>query len=114
MEKENNEKYESNEDKPTELIEADNQEGVQNNTPSSSDNGSMGFIIGAIGGSFGLFMAFKAWRAKKALKKEREKNKAYMEEIKKHQAEIAAIKGRKQREEYKSMLWEELMSKKEE
>lgn len=107
-------KYNLPEDEPTDSIENENQDDIQGDISTTSNNGLMGYIIGAIGGSFGLFMAFKAWRAKKALKKEREKNKDYMEEIKKHQAEINELNTDKEREDYKNRLWEELMSKKEE
>ena len=107
-------KYNLPEDKPTDSIENENQDDIQGDISTTSNNGLMGFIIGAIGGGFGVIMTFKAWRAKRALKKEREKNKDYQELLMKHHAGIAALNTDKEREDYKNRLWEELMSKKEE
>ena len=52
-------------------------------------------------------------KTRKKLNKERDKNKLYQEALKKHQAEISALKTDLEREEYKNRLWEELKSKRE-
>ena len=59
-------------------------------------------------------MGIKAWISGRALKKEREKNALYQEAIRKHQAEINALKNDREREEYKNRLWEELKARSEE
>ena len=52
-------------------------------------------------------------RVSRSRKKEREKNKLYQEALKKHQAQINALKSAREREEYKDRLWEALMSQRE-
>ena len=42
------------------------------------------------------------------------KNALYQEAIRKHQAEINALKNDREREEYKNRLWEELKARSEE
>lgn len=41
---------------------------------------------------------------------ERKKNKLFQEALRKHQAEIDALKNLKEREEYKNQLWKEIMN----
>ena len=72
---------------------------------------------GIIGFLSSIVMGIKTWKTKRklkkaniALEKEREKNKLYQEALKKHQAEINALKDDLEREEYKNRLWEELKS----
>lgn len=83
-------------------------------TSEGLDVGQVGIAAGIIGGLFGIGMAIKAWITSRALKKEREKNALYQEAIRKHQAEINALKNDREREEYKSRLWEELKARSEE
>ena len=78
------------------------------------DAGQVGIWVGIGGFLFGLGMGLKAWISGRALKKEREKNALYQEAIRKHQAEINALKNDREREEYKNRLWEELKARAEE
>lgn len=91
----------------------DNNE-LDNVEPESSglDAGQAGLITGSIG--FGIVMGIVAWWTKRQLKKEREKNALYQEAIRKHQAEINALKNNKEREEYKNRLYKELIRQSEE
>ncbi len=50
-------------------------------------------------------------RVRKSRNQEREKNVLYQEAIKKHQAEINALKSDIEREAYKNRLWEELQAR---
>lgn len=50
-------------------------------------------------------------RVRKSRNQEREKNVLYQEAIKKHQAEINALKSDIEREEYKNRLWAELQAR---
>lgn len=52
--------------------------------------------------------------SKKELSNEREKNRAFQEILKKHQAEINSLKSTIEREKYKNKLWEEFLSPSEE
>lgn len=61
----------------------------------------------------GIFVADDI-RVRKSRNKEREKNVLYQEAIKKHQAEINALKNDIEREEYKNRLWAELQARMEE
>ena len=67
-----------------------------------------GILIGIGGLLFGVGMGIKSWITSRKLKKEREKNKLYQEAIRKHQAEIDALKNDREREAYKEQLWEAL------
>ena len=78
------------------------------------DAGQVGIWVGIGGFLFGIGMGLKARRTGRALKKEREKNVFYQEAIRKHQAEINALKNDREREEYKNRLWEELKARAEE
>lgn len=78
------------------------------------DAGQVGLWVGVGGFLFGIGMGIKAWISRRALKKEREKNALYQEAIRKHQAEINALKNDREREEYKNRLWEELKARSEE
>ena len=83
-------------------------------TSEGLDAGQVGIWVGIGGFLFGLGMGLKAWISGRALKKEREKNVFYQEAIRKHQAEINALKNDREREEYKNRLWEELKARAEE
>lgn len=83
-------------------------------TSEGLDAGQVGIWVGIGGFLFGIGMGIKAWISGRALKKEREKNALYQEAIRKHQAEINALKNDRQREEYKNRLWEELKARSEE
>lgn len=76
--------------------------------------GEIGIVFGIIGILSGVGMGIKARINGRALRKEREKNLLYQEIIRKHQAEIDALKNFKEREDYKNRLWEELKSQSEE
>lgn len=76
--------------------------------------GQVGLWVGVGGFLFGIGMGIKAWISRRALKKEREKNALYQKAIRKHQAEINALKNDREREEYKNRLWEELKARSEE
>ena len=78
------------------------------------DAGQVGIWVGIGGFLFGIGMGIKAWITSRSLKKEREKNALYQEAIRKHQAEINALKNDREREEYKNRLWEELKARSEE
>lgn len=93
----------------------DNNE-VENDKQKSEglDKGKVGIAAGFLGVLFGLLMAIKAWITSRALKKEQEKSALFQEVIRRHQAEINALKNYKEREEYKNRLWEELKTKSEE
>lgn len=78
------------------------------------DAGQVGLWVGVGGFLFGIGMGIKAWISRRVLKKEREKNALYQEAIRKHQAEINALKNDREREEYKNRLWEELKARSEE
>lgn len=78
------------------------------------DAGQVGIWVGIGGFLFGIGMGLKDWISGRALKKEREKNVFYQEAIRKHQAEINALKNDREREEYKNRLWEELKARAEE
>lgn len=67
----------------------------------NKETGIIAFLT-FLAGVFGI----TAWIKDRALRKEREKNKLYQEIIRKHQAEIDALKNAKEREEYKNKLWE--------
>ena len=75
-------------------------------TSEGLDAGQVGIWVGIGGFLFGIGMGIKAWISGRALKKEREKNALYQEAIRKHQAEINALKNDREREEYKNRLWE--------
>ena len=83
-------------------------------TSEGLDGGQVGIWVGIGGFLFGIGMGLKAWISGRALKKEREKNVFYQEAIRKHQAEINALKNDREREEYKNRLWEELKARAEE
>lgn len=83
-------------------------------TSEGLDAGQVGIWVGIGGFLFGIGMGLKAWISGRALKKEREKNVFYQEAIRKHQAEINALKNDREREEYKNRLWEELRARAEE
>ena len=83
-------------------------------TSEGLDAGQVGIWVGIGGFLFGIVMGIKAWISGRALKKEREKNALYQEAIRKHQAEINALKNDREREEYKNRLWEELKARSEE
>ncbi len=83
-------------------------------TSEGLDAGQVGIWVGIGGFLFGIGMEIKAWISGRALKKEREKNALYQEAIRKHQAEINALKNDREREEYKDRLWEELTARSEE
>ncbi len=83
-------------------------------TSEGLDAGQVGIWVGLGGFLFGIGMGLKAWISGRALKKEREKNVFYQEAIRKHQAEINALKNDREREEYKNRLWEELKARAEE
>ena len=80
-------------------------------TSEGLDAGQVGIWVGIGGFLFGIGMGLKAWISGRALKKEREKNALYQEAIRKHQAEINALKNDREREEYKNHLWEELKAR---
>lgn len=83
-------------------------------TSEGLDAGQVDIWVGIGGFLFGIGMGIKAWISGRALKKEREKNALYQEAIRKHQAEINALKNDREREEYKNRLWEELKARSEE
>ena len=83
-------------------------------TSEGLDAGQVGIWVGIGGFLFGIGMGLKDWISGRALKKEREKNVFYQEAIRKHQAEINALKNYREREEYKNRLWEELKARAEE
>ena len=83
-------------------------------TSEGLDAGQVGIWVGIGGFLFGIGMGLKDWISGRALKKEREKNVFYQEAIRKHQAEINALKNDREREEYKNRLWEELKARAEE
>lgn len=83
-------------------------------TSEGLDAGQVGIWVGIGGFLFGIGMGIKAWISGRTLKKEREKNALYQEAIRKHQAEINALKNDREREEYKNRLWEELKARSEE
>ena len=83
-------------------------------TSEGLDAGQVGIWVGIGGFLFGIGMGIKAWISGRALKKERENNALYKEAIRKHQAEINALKNDREREEYKNRLWEELKARSEE
>lgn len=70
---------------------------------------------GKIGLAVASVIAFDDLRIRTTREQEREQNREkdllYQEALKKHQAEIDALKTDIEREEYKNRLWEELMSK---
>lgn len=112
----NKSEYDNSEDKatPDELSE-DNFENEQDN--SLPDVAKISIIVAIFSFITSIGMGIKTWKSKRALKKanialekEREKNKLYQEALKKHQAEINALKDDLEREEYKNQLWEELKS----
>lgn len=78
------------------------------------NTGEVGIVFGIISILFGGGMGIRAWINGRALRKEKEKNLLYQEVIRKHQAEIDALKNFKEREDYKNRLWEELNSQSEE
>lgn len=78
------------------------------------DAGQIGAGVGILGLVFGIGMGIKAWCDRRALKKEREKNKLYQEAIRKHQAEINELKSEKERRAYRDRLWELLQAETEE
>lgn len=80
-------------------------------TSEGLDAGQVGIWVGIGGFLFGIGMGLKDWISGRALKKEREKNVFYQEAIRKHQAEINALKNDREREEYKNRLWEELKAR---
>ena len=73
-----------------------------------SDKIVIGFCIGAT--IVTIIMGIKAWRIDKAFKTETEKNLQYQEIIRKHQAEIDAVKNDMEREVYKKRLWNAIMA----
>ena len=83
-------------------------------TSEGLDAGQVGIWVGIGGFLFGIGMGIKAWISGRALKNEREKNALCQEAIRKHQAEINALKNDREREEYKNRLWEELKARSEE
>ena len=83
-------------------------------TSEGLDAGQVGIWVGIGGFLFGIGMGLKDWISGRALKKEREKNVFYQAAIRKHQAEINALKNDREREEYKNRLWEELKARAEE
>jgi hypothetical protein len=88
---------------------SESQEG--NTTDNNNDIFKAPFAVAiTIAGILGI----DAWISRRALKKEREKNKLFQEALKKHQAEINALKKAKKRREYMDKLWEEIKSKSEE
>ena len=60
-----------------------------------------------------LFLGADNLLVRKSRNQEREKNVLYLDALKKHQAEINALKSDLEREEYKNRLWEELLARKE-
>lgn len=74
-------------------------------TTEDTNGNDIGIIVGIAGLAFGAFMGVKAWITNRKLKKEREKNKLYQEMLRKHQAEIDALKNDREREAYKEQLW---------
>ena len=56
-------------------------------------------------------LAFDDLQVRNSRNNVRKKNKLYQEVLRKHQAEINALKNAKEREEYKNRLLEELMTK---
>lgn len=86
-----------------ELMNVENEEVC--NTDEGLGTAEIGVGVGIIGAVFGIYMGIKAWIANKKLKQEREKNKLYQEVIRKHQAEIDALKNDREREAYKEQLW---------
>lgn len=78
------------------------------------DAGQIGAGVGILGLVFGIGMGIKAWNDRRALKKEREKNKLYQEAIRKHQAKINELKSEKERRAYRDRLWELLQAEMEE
>lgn len=86
-----------------ELMNVENEEVC--NTDEGLGAAEIGVGVGIIGAAFGIYMGIKTWIANKKLKQEREKNKLYQELIRKHQAEIDALKNDREREAYKEQLW---------
>ncbi|WP_022779550.1 hypothetical protein [Butyrivibrio sp. AE3009] len=84
-----------------------------NDSGSSNNSKLYLFIIGVLS-STTIALTIKNLWTNHQLKKEREKNALYQEAIRKHQAEIDALKNDKEREEYKNRLWEELIRQSEE
>lgn len=78
------------------------------------DAGQIGVAMGILGFVFGIGMGIKAWYDRRALKREREKNKLYQESIRKHQAEINELRSEKERRAYRDRLWELLRDETEE
>lgn len=93
-----------------ELKDCNNNDSKQEitNTDSNNNNSSRYLlIIGFLSGTSIVLTIKNLWTSHQ-LKKEREKNALYQEAIRKHQAEINALKNDKEREEYRNHLWEEL------
>ncbi len=55
-------------------------------------------------------VAIDDYKTKSKLDQERAKNQLYQEALKKHQAELNALKSDIEREKYKNRLWREVMS----
>lgn len=113
MENNEYEKYDVTSD-PSELSD-DSSENEQSSN--QIDITKIAIFAGIVGFISSIGMGIKIWKTKRelkkaniALEKEREKNKLYQEAVKKHQAEINALKDDLEREEYKNRLWEELKS----
>lgn len=86
-----------------ELMNVDNEDVC--NTDEGIGAAEIGVGVGIAGVAFGIYMGIKAWIANRKFKQEREKNKLYQELLRKHQAEIDALKNDREREAYKEQLW---------
>ncbi len=108
----NNNEYNNYEDDQLNDSSDSSSESKEENTTDNNNDVFKGFF--AVAMALAGILGFDAWRARRALKKEREKNKLFQEALKKHQAEINALKNAKKRREYMDKLWEEIKSKSEE
>lgn len=91
------------EDEEYEVAETDSENGESN-----IDSNVIAAIIASI---VAVGLGIKAWRTSRKLKKEQEKNVAFQEIIRKHQAEIDALTSEKEHNEYLIQLYEEYISK---
>lgn len=75
------------------------------------DGGLIALIIAAVaGGCASIYFGVKSIFLKKKLKEAQEKNVAFQEVIRKHQAEIDALTSEKERQNYLIQLYEKYIS----
>ncbi len=88
--------------------ELDNVNTEVDTTEDGADGGLIALILAA---AAGIYFGVRYFFLKKKLKEEREKNAAFQEVIKEHQAEIDVLTSEKERQEYLVRLYEEYISK---